>query len=308
MENNESRRKTLTIVTIGDKRLFQSSVKGMYARTPEVYFAYILHLLGTEYNSTRFHKLVKDFKLENIIWKITNEQRGALGATIQERKADYDLEEIMSMILKDAKKLAERAANEALTDCVIAVPSHFDTDQRLALVDAAKLAGLNPLAFISENVAASIKFAVDVGTKDKGTTNVMYINMGAASFKVTIISHSKVTDPDTKKIVDKIEIIGEAWDETLGGRQFDYEMAETIADKFNALPARKGKPDIRGNAKAMRRILEKSEEIKEKLSAGKFMNLFLDNLADSVSFNVNNKNSHNICRDKYIEQNLSHTF
>ncbi len=99
---------------------------------------------------------------------------------------------------------------------------------------------------------------------------------------MTIVSHSRIPDPETKKQADKVEILGEAWDDTLGGRQFDYEIVEILVDKFNKLPARKNKPDIRANAKAMRRFLEKAEEVKCKLSATKSINVFLDNLADYV--------------------------
>jgi molecular chaperone DnaK (HSP70) len=239
-----------------------------------------------DFNSSQFHHLVKEFKLNDIMWIVSNKDRKSLGASMPDNATVYDVEEIVSMILKNAKQLAEKAAGEALTDCVIAIPPQFNTRQRIALLDAAKLAGFNPIAFINENLAGAIRYAIDVGVKEKNITKVMYINMGASSFKVTIVSHSKVTDPDTKKLADRIEIIGEAWDDTFGGRQFDYEVVDLMADTFNGLPARKGKADIKLNAKAMRRILEKAEDLKEKMSAGKLIRVFIDNLADYVSYTV----------------------
>ena len=190
------------------------------------------------------------------------------------------------MILRNAKQMADHAADGIVSDCVVTVPPYFDYFQRLALNDSLKLAGLNPLAFINENLAGAIRFAIDEGASGKNSSVVMYVNMGATSFKVTIVQHSKVIDSETKKTADKVEIIGEAWDLTLGGRQFDFEMAEIMADKFNALPARKGKLDVRKNAKAMRRLIDKAEEVKVKLSAGKFLKFHLDSLLDYVSLSV----------------------
>ncbi len=134
---------------------------------PEIFFSYLVPLLGTEFNTSKFQNLVKAFKLNDNAWKITNPERLALGATLSDNFTSYDIEEILAMILRDAKKLSERAAGESLSDVVIAIPPQYDTHQRIALVDACKLAGLNPIAFLNENIAASIRYAIDVGVGEK---------------------------------------------------------------------------------------------------------------------------------------------
>eukprot|EP01022_Parablepharisma_sp_SALTPOND_P008074 TRINITY_DN135161_c0_g1_i1.p1 TRINITY_DN135161_c0_g1~~TRINITY_DN135161_c0_g1_i1.p1 ORF type:complete len:863 (-),score=125.78 TRINITY_DN135161_c0_g1_i1:1816-4404(-) len=282
VENNASKRKTPTQVTLADRRIFQLDAKHGFVANPDSAFAYILPFLGKEYNSTQFQKFVTAFQQQNIQWKISNEDRQSLGAFVKSKKTAYELEEILAMILRDAKKMAEKMAEERITDCVVAIPPDFDQFQRAALHDSLTLAGMKPLAFVNENLAAAVRYAID-GRNTKNSSVVMYVNMGAASFKVSLVRHSKEMDSETKKLADKVEIIGEAWDQTLGGKQFDYEMVEVLADKFNALPARKGKVDVRTNPKAVRRLLANAEDLKEKLSAAKFMKIYVDSLLDYVS-------------------------
>ncbi len=290
VENTAARRKTHTQVALTDKRLFQSEASHAAVSRPETAFAYLVPLLGKELNSTEFRRYIEAFRQQLVRWVVSDPARQCVGGQVDERKTAYDLEEILAMILRNAKLMVDRMASESVSECVVAVAPYLDYFQRLALNDALKLAGLKPLAYINENLAASVRYTIDGALDDlPGNPNksvVMYINMGAASFKVSIVTHSKGVDPETKKPADKVEIVGEAWDTTLGGRQFDYELAEVMADKFNALPARKGKPDVRTNAKAMRRLLDKAEDVKEKLSASKVFKVYLDSLLDYVSLNV----------------------
>jgi len=281
VENHASKRKTPTAVSIGDKRIFQLDAKNAFVNNPEASYTYIMPLLGKDFNSTNFQKLIKAFK-QNDANYIENPERKSIAVQIKSKNITYDLEEILAMILRDAKKLAVNMAGESIQDCVVTVSPEFDHFQRQSLHDALTIAKLKPLAFIHENVAAAIRFAIDEGPP-KNTSNVMYVNMGASSLTVTIIKHSKEIDSETKKPADKIEIVGEAWDETMGGRQFDFEMFEILADRFNALPARKNKPDVRKNPKAVRRLMAAAEDYKEKLSAGKTYRIYIDSLLDYVS-------------------------
>lgn len=54
----------------------------------------------------------------------------------------------MAMILKYGKSLSEQQGNIEIKDCVITVPSNWDSEQKKALLDAAHMAGLHALGFI----------------------------------------------------------------------------------------------------------------------------------------------------------------
>ena len=55
----------------------------------------------------------------------------------------------------------------------------------------------------------------------------------------------------------------------LGGNNLDLVLANMLADRFNALKDRKGKPDIRENDRAMKRLLKDVVKIKDVLSANR---------------------------------------
>jgi len=46
-------------------------------------------------------------------------------------------------------------------------------------------------------------------------------------------------------------------------------LADLLAEKFNALKEREGKPDVRENTKAMKRLLKEVVKMKDILSANK---------------------------------------
>lgn len=295
VENNAGDRKTYAEVAILPTRLYQNDAHSSFIKYPEATFSFLLPLLGKYYNSSFFSDYMKEFRMNEIEWVNTEP---ILTAKIPDKYLSenqtnlYNVEEIMGMVLRQAKELVARAAdNEEVIDCVVTVPSSFGVKERYSLLNALKIAKLNPLGFIEENLAATVKYALDgVGQLHKNNqtneTIVMIINIGAAATKVTIIKQSEINDTKASKNINSLQIIGQAWDDFLGGRQFDFIISELIADKFNEHPARKGKPDVRLNKKAMRRIIEKSENLKEKLSASKYVRVQLDNLADGISLNV----------------------
>ena len=138
-------------------------------------------------------------------WTI-NANRSTIGVTITNPNATfYDIEEIIAMILRDAKDLAKRAAKEEVVDCVVSVPPQFGIREKMALLDALRLANLNPLGLINENLGAAVRYAIDrnnAASKANNTSNrtiVMYVNFGASSFKVSVVNHSTIVDPVSRK-------------------------------------------------------------------------------------------------------------
>lgn len=55
----------------------------------------------------------------------------------------FSVEEITAMVLAHGREFSEAVAEGKIKDCVITVPAFYTQNERLALVDAAELAGLN---------------------------------------------------------------------------------------------------------------------------------------------------------------------
>jgi len=56
-----------------------------------------------------------------------------------------------------------------------------------------------------------------------------------------------------------------------------------LADRFNAMKERQGKPDIRTNDRAMKRLLKEVVKVKDILSANKQTQVKVGELADYVT-------------------------
>lgn len=106
-----------------------------------------------------------------------------------------------------------------MKDAVITVPAHYNLEQRLLLKQSAELAGLNVIQLVHENTAAATMYGIDRLDADQDLKVLIY-NMGGRDTEVSVVNYSAVTDA-RNKTYEHVEILAEAFDETLGGKQFD---------------------------------------------------------------------------------------
>jgi hypoxia up-regulated 1 len=110
--------------------------------------------------------------------------------------------------------------------------------------------------------------------------------MGGMDTEVTIAQFSMVNVTD-KKWSPQIEILAEASVREFGSMDLDIIIVNLLAEKFNALPERAGKPDVRENVRAVKRLFKEAINIKETLSANKYANVKIPELLDYVTLQVN---------------------
>lgn len=65
------------------------------------------------------------------------------------------------MILEQIAYLGGKQAATNIVDVVISVPAFFTQEQRIALSDAAEMAGLSAMSFISEHAAAALQYGIE---------------------------------------------------------------------------------------------------------------------------------------------------
>jgi L1 cell adhesion molecule like protein len=110
---------------------------------------------------------------------------------------------------------------------------------------------MNVLRIINEPTAAAIAYGLD--KKGEGEKNVLIFDLGGGTFDVSLLT-----------IEDGIfEVKATAGDTHLGGEDFDNKMVEYCAGEF----LKKSGVDIRGNARAMRRLRTQAERAKRILSS-----------------------------------------
>ena len=67
--------------------------------------------------------------------------------------------------------------------------------------------------------------------------HVVYYNMGSRDTEVSVVKYSAVSDAKNKTY-EYVEVMGEGYDETLGGREFDHVLVGMLADEFNGMKER----------------------------------------------------------------------
>jgi len=98
-------------------------------------------------------------------------------------------------------------------------------------------------------------FGIDRMDTEKDLT-VLYYNMGATDTEVSVVRYSAITDKT--KNFEHVEVLGEGFDATLGGNDFDLALFNLFVQKFNSMPERKGKADVKNNQRAVKRLLKEA--------------------------------------------------
>lgn len=129
---------------------------------------------------------------------------------------NYSPAEISALILKKLAQDAESQCNIPVKDVVITCPAYFGTIEKENTKLAGELAGFNVLNIINEPTAAAYAYAV----KQKDPINILVYDLGGGTFDVTAMSVEN----------DKIEVVASGGDKTLGGKDWDFDIAKHIVD------------------------------------------------------------------------------
>lgn len=192
-------------------------------------------------------------------------------------------EEVVAMLLAMAKRQASAYLGGApIKDVAVTVPVWYDERQRQAIVDAAKVIGLNCLGVVNANTAAAIKYALDGKAKptddavaaakarDKKkrtpktlTQRVLFYDIGASGASASV---AEVTSDVKTKVASGVKMLGHAWEKGIGGRMLDAVIVERLADAFDKQRGVGATPS-REVPRVMQRLRKEAQKVKEVLSA-----------------------------------------
>jgi molecular chaperone HscA len=172
---------------------------------------------------------------------------------IKTRAGNVSAVEVSAEILKKLKARAVESLGGELTGAVITVPAYFDDAQRQATKDAARLAGINVLRLLNEPTAAAVAYGLDTGNEGV----IAVYDLGGGTFDISILRLNKGV----------FEVLATGGDSSLGGDDFDYEIAQWIVEEAKVSNAEQ--PAIK------RLIMQQARSAKEALAE-----------QDSVEINV----------------------
>ena len=157
-------------------------------------------------------------------------------------------QEISAIILRSLKERAERALGCPVTRAVITVPAFFDELQRSATREAGELAGLTVERIINEPTAASLVY--HAGSDER--RQIMVYDLGGGTFDVSIVRSEGGV----------VEVLASKGDTSLGGDDFDAQLARHVADQF----LEQHGVDLMDDSRTRWRLLTACERAKRELS------------------------------------------
>ena len=160
----------------------------------------------------------------------------------------YTPQEISGLILRKVKKDTETFLGQKVKEVVITVPAYFNDNQRQATMEAAILAGLKVMRIINEPTAASLAY----GLQREEIHQILVWDLGGGTFDVSILELGEGV----------YEVKAVNGDTHLGGDDWDWKIAEYLAEKFE----KNHKIDIREDEIALQGLKEASEKAKIELS------------------------------------------
>ncbi|XP_037093283.1 heat shock protein 68-like [Pollicipes pollicipes] len=264
--NDQGNRTTPSYVAFTDtERLIGDAAKGQVALNPKNTVFDAKRLIGRRFDDDNIQHDLKH-------WSFAVINDGGKPRVQVEHKGEtkrFTPEEISSMVLTKMKETAEAYLGTRVTDAVITVPAYFNDSQRQATKDAGAIAGLNVKRIINEPTAAALAYGLD--KKLSGDKNVLIFDLGGGTFDVSILT-----------IADgaMFEVRSTAGDTHLGGEDFDNRLVNHFAYEFQ----RKHKKDLKGDARAMRRLRTACERAKRTLSSSTEANIEIDALYQGVDF------------------------
>ena len=225
----------------------------------------IKRIIGKKFSSLTIQEKEK----YNAVEDQKNKDQILIKVTRKNQEEFLSPEVIMSCIFKKLIKSASQFINTTIRRAVITIPANYDYNQRAAIIESAKLAGINVLRPITEPTAAALAYGLGttLNLKDslaisamkqdnKNNRKIMVFDLGGGTFDVSILSLKNNKD---------FKAIATDGDTHLGGDDFDNRLVNICIKKFCKVYG-VDETEIRKDKNIKRRLKVQCEKAKKKLS------------------------------------------
>ncbi|CAG9466102.1 unnamed protein product [Pedinophyceae sp. YPF-701] len=263
--NKESKRETPTCVSFTEKRRFMGGdASQSMATNMKNTISDLKRLVGKRFSRPDVQADIKDLPFE-----VVEGPDGKCHVKVRYLGEEQlvSCERLFAMMLVEMKAVAEADQGSAVTDCVIAVPCYFSDEERAAVQDAAKIAGLHCLRVMNENTATALSYGIyKTDLPEDAPAHVVFVDFGHNSIQVSVVAFQK----------GQLRVLSHAWDSGCGGRDFDAVLFDHLCAEFKE----KYKIDVRSNRRAALRLRIAVEKLKKVLSSNAVAPIGIECLMD----------------------------
>ncbi|KZV90863.1 heat shock protein 70 [Exidia glandulosa HHB12029] len=266
--NEVSSRTTPSLVSFGPReRHIGESAKTQEVSNFKNTVGSLKRMLGRSANDPEIADWEKKFITAQIV-----DLQGQLGVKVNflGEPREFTYTQVVGMYLGALRDIAARELKIGVSDVVISVPGWFTDNQRRALIDAAQIAGLNPLRLINDSTAIALGWGITKSDlpEPENPRHVVFVDIGHANYSVAVVAFAK----------GQLTVKSTAFERHLGGRDFDYALVQHFAAEFKS----KYKIDVLSNPKATFRLSAACEKLKKVLSANLEAPLNVESIMNDV--------------------------
>ncbi|KAF3060552.1 78 kDa glucose-regulated protein [Trichoderma lentiforme] len=171
-------------------------------------------------------------------------------------EGQFAVEDVYARIFANLRRRAEVYLGKKVTHAVITAPARFNSNQRLGLINAASVVGLNVLRIVSKSMAAVDAVGLGcAGLTDKHIDDehhFLVYHFGGGTLKVSLLYHD----------MGLYDTLAEDSQTRLGGEDFN----EVIVNYFAVLYNERNAVDITKDPTAMGKLYRAAEKAKRELS------------------------------------------
>lgn len=263
--NGESKYETQSVVTFGKKkRLIGSSGASTSTMNPRSTISHLKRLIGQRFDEPGMAE-----ELDLLPFHTSKAPDGGILINVSYLDEDLDFTpvQVLAMLLSHLKQMAERNLDVPVSNCVIGIPSYFTDLQGVAYLDAAKIAGLNPVRLMHDGAAIALGYGMHKSTDVvEDHVYVVFVDVGHCDTQVTV----------TLLVGGEVRVLSHESDRNLGGRDFDKVLFEYFAEQFQDEHG----IDVSRSLRAKLRLMNACEELKRVLTANTEAHITIECLVD----------------------------
>ncbi|WVR06056.1 hypothetical protein IAU60_003084 [Kwoniella sp. DSM 27419] len=225
-------------------------------------------LIGRSFNDPEVNEIEKKFINAELV-----DINGSVGVKVNYlgEPTEFTYAQLVGAYLGKLRDIAANELKQSISDVVLAVPGWYTDVQRRAVLDAANIAGLNPLRLINDTTAVALGYGItkaDLPESTEAARNVCFIDVGHSNYSVSVVGFSK----------GQLTVKSTAYDRNFGGRDFDYALVQHFAEEFKT----KYKVDVLSSPKAVFRLAAGCERLKKVLSANAEAPINVESLMNDI--------------------------
>lgn len=191
-------------------------------------------------------KRYKDLNIKEIPYNIVEDQDGLPVVVVNHNNEENRLSptQVLAMLFTKLRQIAG-----GVIDCVINCPNYFTDSQKRSLIDAAQIAGLNPLKIVPDMTAIALYYGFYRSSSGQENSIVGFVDCGQTSIQASIVlfNHKE----------NSMRVLDAGYETNVGGKYFDEILADHFIHQKN----------LKLNDRARYRLIAECEKVKKQMSA-----------------------------------------